>query len=67
MTTQIEQVRLELAKWEERVSEDAAALANAERHAAYIRDRLADSTSTTKILQHVVKQWDAMHAPNATS
>lgn len=67
MTTQIEQARIELAIWEARVVDDKAALAIAEREVARIRDQLAASISATKILQHAVKQWDAMHASNALS
>ena len=62
MRSGIEQARLELAKWEARVSEDKAALATVERQAAGIRERLADSTRCANSLRDAVQRWDAVHA-----
>ena len=62
MRTGIEQARLELAKWEARVTEDTAALATAEEHAADVRDRLEASTRAATSLRHSVQLWDAMQA-----
>lgn len=62
MRTGIEQARLELAKWEARVAEDAQALKAAEDRAEHMRQQLVASTKATASLRHAVQQWDAMQA-----
>lgn len=62
MRTGIEQARIELAKWESRVTEDEAALASIEKDAQAIRAQLAVSVRSANSLRHAVQQWDAMYA-----
>lgn len=61
MRSGIEQARLDLAKWEARVTEDKAALATLERQASGIRARLADSVRCANSLRDAVRLWDALH------
>jgi len=63
MRTGIEQARIELAKWEKRVADDAAALKAAEDRTEHMRQQLAASTKATASLRHAVDQWDAMQTP----
>lgn len=58
----IEQARIELAKWEARVAEDAEALMAAEREVATLRDRLSQSKRTAFNLRYAVQQWEKLHA-----
>ena len=62
MRTAIEQARIDLVKWENRVAEDEAALVAAEREVAIIRDRLNASKRTAVNLRYAVQQWDKWHS-----
>ena len=70
MRTGIEQARIDLAKWEDRVTEDKAACAAAERALEHCRSTLKHSDTTAARLRDVVNQWDAMMArrePSSTT
>lgn len=60
MKSGIEQARLDLVKWEARVSEDKAALATVESQAAHIRERLAVAERCAKSVRDAVHFWDAV-------
>lgn len=62
MRTAIEEARIELAKWEARVTDDEVALATAEGEVEFIRDRLTASKRTTDQLRYAVQQWDKLQA-----
>ena len=62
MRTGIEQARIDLAKWEARVTEDETALAVAQRELEHCRSVLASSEKTAARLRDVVRLWDAAMA-----
>jgi len=65
--TGIEQARIDLLKWESRVAEDTAALAEAERHAEVVRERLQHSLRAADGLRGAVQRWEAMQARHEPS
>ena len=62
MRTGIEQARIDLVKWDSRVAEDTAALAEAERHAEVVRERLQHSQRAADGLRGAIQRWEAAQA-----
>lgn len=67
MRTGIEQARIELAKWESRVTDDKAACSAAERALEHCRSMLKNSDTTAARLRDVVNRWDAVMASRELS